>query len=164
MGQTKKPTSPPRQATKLITENRQARHLYHIDEEIEAGLVLTGTEVKSCRQGKVQLKDAYGIEHRGEFFLHGAHISPYSHGNIHNHAPERLRKLLLHKGEIRRLFGQVKEKGYTFIPLKVYFKGARIKVLMGLAKGKKLHDKRASIKEREMKRDIERAFAGKRKR
>jgi SsrA-binding protein len=148
----------PRERIKLIVDNRKARHLYFIDEEIEAGLVLTGTEVKSCRQGRVQLKDAYAINNRGEFFLHRAHISVYDHGNINNHEPERQRKVLLHKHQIKTLYGKIREKGYTLVPLKLYFKGAHIKVLLGLARGKKLHDKRASLRDKQHKREIERAF------
>ena len=144
------------QGIKLITDNRKARYLYAIDDELEAGIVLTGTEVKSCRQNRVNLTDAYALEHKGEFFLQGAHISPYDHGNIQNHEPRRLRKLLLHKKEMGKLFGKLREKGYTLVPLKMYFKGPYVKVKLGLGKGKKLHDKRKTIRDREHKREMDR--------
>jgi len=148
----------PAKRVKLITDNRKARHLYLIEDQIEAGLMLTGTEVKSCRQGKANLTDAYGLENKGEFYLHQAHISPYDRGNLNNHEPKRMRKLLMHKREVNKLYGKIREKGYTLVPLKMYFKGPWVKVLLGLGKGKKLYDKRASLKEKQHKRDVERAL------
>lgn len=149
----KKPES---EARKVVCKNNRAFHDYEILETLEAGLVLTGTEVKSLREGRVNLKDSYAKVEDGEIFLVDAHISPYSHGNIMNHDPLRPRKLLLHKAEIRRLTGKVREKGLTLIPLQIYFRGGRAKVELGLAKGRKLHDKRAEIKRRDEKRDLQR--------
>ncbi|NCO66940.1 MAG: SsrA-binding protein [Nitrospirae bacterium CG_4_10_14_0_8_um_filter_41_23] len=143
---------------KVVCQNRKAYHDYHIDEAIESGIALLGTEVKSLREGKANLKDSYVIIKGGEVFLLNCHISPYSHGNIMNHDPLRTRKLLLHKKEISRLAGKVIAKGYTLIPLKLYFKDSFAKVEIGLAKGKKLFEKREKIKEREAKRTIERVM------
>lgn len=143
---------------KIIAENRKARHDYHIEETYEAGLVLTGTEVKSLRAGKASLRDSFARVEGGEVFLHNMHISPYEKGNIYNHDPTRTRKLLLHRSEIRRLIGKTKEKGYTLIPLRLYFKGNYAKVEIALAKGKKLYDKRREIAERDARREIEKAF------
>jgi len=143
---------------KVVCQNRKAYHNYHIDEAIESGIALLGTEVKSLREGKANLKDSYVIIKGGEVFLLNCHISPYSHGNIMNHDPLRTRKLLLHKKEISRLAGKVIAKGYTLIPLKLYFKDSFAKVEIGLAKGKKLFEKREKIKEREAKRTIERVM------
>lgn len=140
----------------LLAENRKARFNYHIEETYEAGLVLTGTEVKSCRAGKANLTDAYAAFRGGELFLQQLHIGEYSHGNRANHNPLRTRKLLMHRGELQKLLGRL-QTGESFIPLKMYVKNRRIKVLMGLAKGKKAHDKRQDIKEREAKREIARA-------
>src|SRR5262245_4727482 len=144
-------------AQRDIAVNRRARHDYFIEETIEAGLVLTGSEVKSLRAGKAQLKDSYGRIDRGEVWLFNAHISEYAAAAQFGHEPTRSRKLLLHRREIERLVGKVKERGLTLIPLRLYFKHGRAKVELGLARGKKLYDKRASIKERESKREVERA-------
>ncbi|MCE5194433.1 MAG: SsrA-binding protein SmpB [Nitrospiraceae bacterium] len=142
----------------IICQNRKAFHDYHIEETIEAGISLLGTEVKSLRDGKGNLKDSYVLIKNDEAFLFNCHISPYSHGNIMNHEPLRTRKLLLHKKEIERLQGKVAQKGYSLIPLKVYFKKSVAKVEIGLAKGKKQYEKRESIKEREAKREIDKAM------
>lgn len=142
---------------KPICTNRKAYHEYHIDETFEAGIVLTGTEVKSLREGKANLKDSYAKIKDGEIFLVNAHISPYSCGNIFNHEPKRDRKLLMHKREINRLFGKVKERGYTLVALSMYFdKRNRAKLEIALAKGKTLYDKRESIKRKDEKRFTER--------
>lgn len=142
---------------KPICTNRKAYHEYHIEETFEAGLVLTGTEVKSLREGKANLKDSYAKIKDGELFLVNAHISPYSCGNIYNHAPKRDRKLLMHKREINRLFGKVKERGYTLVALSMYFdKRNMAKMQIALAKGKTLYDKRESIKQKDEKRITER--------
>jgi SsrA-binding protein len=144
---------------KLISDNRQARYLYEILETYEAGVSLLGTEVKSIRAGKVNLKDGYAIVRNREAWLFNVHISPYEAGGIYfNHEPRRNRKLLMHRREIDRLIGQVEQKGLTLVPLKLYFKNGKIKVSIGLAKGKKLHDKRETIKSRQDKRDMERAL------
>ena len=141
---------------KYITDNRKARHDYFIHDTYEAGLALTGTEVKSLRRGKVNLKDSVCRIDKGEAYIVGMHISPYEQGNRFNVDPVRTRKLLLHKEEIRKLIGATKEKGYTFIPLNLYFKKGRVKVTVALASGKKLYDKRQALAEKEAKRDIER--------
>lgn len=143
---------------KVVCQNRKAYHDYHIEETLEAGIVLLGTEVKSLREGKANLKDSYVIIKNSEVFLLSCHISPYSHGNITNHDPLRTRKLLLHKREIERLRGRTLQKGYTLIPLKMYFKDSYAKVEIGLAKGKRLYERREKIKEREAKRAIERVM------
>jgi len=143
---------------KIVCQNRKAYHDYHIEETTEAGIALLGTEVKSLREGKANLKDSYVIVKGGEAFLFNCHISPYSHGNIMNHDPVRTRKLLMHKAEIRRLSGKVAAKGFTLIPLKIYFKDSFAKVEIGLARGKKLFEKRDTIKEKEARREIERAM------
>ena len=140
-----------------VATNRRARHEYEILETVEAGLVLRGTEVKSLRAGLVNFKDSYASVRNGEGWLLGCHISPYSHGTDANHEPERDRKLLLHKREITRIVGKTAEKGLTVVPLKVYFKRGRIKIELGLARGKKLHDKRATLRERETRREMEKA-------
>ena len=141
---------------KYIAENRKARHDYFIHETYEAGIALTGTEVKSLRQGKANLKDSFcRIEH-GELLLLGMHSSPYEQGNRFNHDPLRTRRLLMHKYEILKLFGKTKEKGYTLIPLNLYFKKGKVKVTVALVSGKKLYDKRQALAEKEAKRDIER--------
>jgi SsrA-binding protein len=153
------PTSPERLAAQRdIAVNRRARHDYFIEETVEAGLVLTGSEVKSLRAGKAQLKDSYGQIKKGEVWLFNAHISEYAPAAQLGHDPTRSRKLLLHRREIQRLIGKVKERGLTLIPLRLYFKGGRAKVELGLARGKKLYDKRAAIKERESKREVERGM------
>lgn len=141
---------------KIIAENRKARHDYHIEETFEAGIALTGTEVKSLRLGRANLGDSYAVVENGELFLYNMHISPYTHGNMFNHEPKRTRKLLMHKREIMRLLGQTQEKGYTLIPLKAYFRRGKAKIELGLAKGKKLYDKREAIARRDEKRRIDR--------
>ncbi|NLY39419.1 MAG: SsrA-binding protein SmpB [Firmicutes bacterium] len=143
---------------KIISTNRKARHDYHIEETYEAGIVLTGTEVKSVRAARVNLKDSYALVENGELLLYNMHISPYEQGNRFNHDPLRTRKLLMHRVEIRRLAGKVKEKGYALIPLKIYLKRGLVKVELALARGKKLYDKRQAIAERDSRREIERAF------
>jgi SsrA-binding protein len=145
---------------KIIVKNRKARHDYHILDTYEAGIELQGTEVKSLRAGQITLKDSYANVIKGEMFLVGAHINPYEQGNINNHEPERTRRLLLHRREIDRLVSQIEEKGLTLVPLKVYFKHGRAKVELGLAKGKNTIDKRQTIQDREVKRDIDRAMKG----
>jgi SsrA-binding protein len=143
---------------KIVAQNRKAFHDYSIEETVEAGIVLTGTEVKSLRDGKANLKDSYVLIKDSEALLLNCHISPYTHGNITNHDPLRTRKLLLHKKEIARLQGKAFQKGYSLIPLKIYFKGPRAKVEIGLARGKKTYEKRETIKKREADREIERAM------
>ena len=143
--------------TKQITDNRKARHDYFIIETIEAGIELVGTEVKSLRAGNVNLKDAWCSIESGEMFIKGMHISPYDHGNIFNCDPTRERKLLLHKKEILKLFGKVKQEGLTIVPLSLYFKNSKVKVAIGLCKGKKLYDKREDMANKAAKREIERA-------
>lgn len=147
---------------KVVCQNRKAYHDYHIEETLEAGIALLGTEVKSLREGRANLKDSYVAIKGGEALLVNAHISPYSHGNISNHEPLRTRKLLLHEREIRRLAGKVAQKGYSMVPLKIYFKGQRAKVEVGLAKGKRFFEKREAIKEKEARREIERAVKSRR--
>lgn len=144
--------------TKTISENRQARHEYFILESYEAGIELFGTEVKSIRAGGVNLKDSWISIDDGEAFIRGMHIAPYEKGNIFNRDPYRTRKLLLHKSEILKLFGQVKQGGYTLIPISMYFKDSRVKVQVGLCKGKKLYDKRADAAKRDAGREIERTL------
>ena len=141
---------------KIIAENRKARHDYHIDEEFEAGMVLKGTEVKSLRQGRAILKDAYARIKNGEVFIHQMHISPYPFAYYDNHDPLRPRKLLLHKREIKRLSGKVNEKGLTLIPLKMYFKNGKAKISIALARGKRQYDKRDAIRRRDEQREMER--------
>jgi SsrA-binding protein len=142
---------------RVVATNRRARHEYEILETFEAGLVLRGTEVKSLRTGQVNFKDSYATVRNDELWLLGCHISPYSHGTDANHDPERDRKLLLHRREITRLTGKIAERGLTVVPLKLYFKGGRAKIEIGLARGKKLHDKRATLRERETRREMDRA-------
>ena len=144
-------------APRDIAVNRRARHDFIIEETYEAGIVLTGSEVKSLRAGKANLKDSYGRVTKDEAWLLNAHISPYGPASQFGHEPTRTRKLLLHRREIERLMGKVKERGLTLIPLRLYFKNGRVKVEIGLARGKKLYDKRAAIREREVKREVERA-------
>lgn len=141
---------------KIVTKNRKAWHDYSIAEEIEAGIVLLGTEVKSLRSGRANLKDAYGRIDKGELFIHQMHISPYPFAYYDNHDPLRPRKLLLHKSELKRLDAKIREKGFSIIPLKIYFKHGKAKVSIGLARGKRQYDKRHAIKEREMKREMDR--------
>ena len=143
---------------KVITVNRRARHDYFIDETFEAGMVLTGSEVKSLRDGRANLKDSYARIAKGEAFLVNSHISPYPAANQFNHEPTRTRKLLLHKREIRRLTGRVSERGLTLIPLRLYFKKGRVKAELGLARGKKLYDKRETMRKRAVQREVERSL------
>jgi SsrA-binding protein len=146
---------------KIISQNKQARRHFEIGETYEAGLALVGTEVKALREGKCNLTDSYAVIRDGEAFIHDMHISPYSHGNIMNHDPLRVRKLLLHRRELKRLYGKTRERGLTLIPLKVYFKNSKVKVELGIGRGRKLHDKRQELKRRTDKREMERAFRGK---
>jgi SsrA-binding protein len=148
-------------AEKIIAQNKTARLNYFIDDTYEAGIVLVGTEVKALREGKANLKDSYAMVKDGEVFIHEMHISPYSFGNRSNHDPLRVRKLLLHKGEIKRLYGRSREKGLALIPLKVYFKNGKIKVEVGVGRGKRLYDKRESLKNKEDRREIDRGLRGK---
>lgn len=141
---------------KLIAENRKARHDYFVEDTYEAGIVLVGCEVKSIRQGQVNLRDSFAIIKNGEVLAVGMHIAPYQMGSYFNHDPRRNRKLLLNKAEIRKLKAKVEQKGYTLVPLKIYFKDALVKVELGLCKGKETHDKRESIKRREEDRKIDR--------
>lgn len=144
--------------THVAATNRKAYHDYFIEDRFEAGIELTGTEVKSIRQGKLNLKDSFCHVKNGELLLYGMHISPYEKGNIFNREPLRTRKLLMHKREIIKLSARIQQDGYALIPLSVYFKNARVKVELGLARGKKLYDKRASAAERDAKRDIDRVM------
>lgn len=146
---------------KVAATNREAYHSYHILETFECGIALTGTEVKSIREGRCNLKDSYGMIRQGEAFLLNAHISPYSHGNRENHEPTRTRKLLLHKAEIHRLAGKVQEKGLTLVPTRMYLKNGRIKIELALAKGKKLYDKRETERRREADREARAVMKGK---
>ena len=143
---------------KIVSQNKKAYHEYFVDEKFEAGLELTGTEVKSLRKGAINLKDSFCRIDDGELLVFGMHISPYEQGNIFNRDPYRTRRLLMHKKEIMRLFGQVGQKGYALIPLSVYFKGKWAKMEIGLCRGKKLYDKRDAAAERSAKREMERAF------
>ena len=145
------------QGRKLVAQNKKARHDYLIEDTFEAGLVLRGTEVKSLRAGQVNFKDSYASMRNGEGWLLGCHISPYSHGTDANHDPERDRKLLLKRREISRLTGKISERGLTLVPLRLYFKGGHAKVELGLARGKKLHDKRSALREREVRREMDKA-------
>lgn len=148
--------------TRTIAQNRKAYHDYFVLESFEAGIELCGTEVKSIRGGGVNLKDTWCAIQDGEIFVRGMHISPYEQGNIFNRDPLRVRKLLMHKREIMRLFGQVQQQGLALIPLSLYFKGSRVKVQVGLCKGKKLYDKRDAAAERDAKRDIDRELKSRR--
>lgn len=143
---------------RVLCSNKKAYHDYHIEESLEAGIELKGTEIKSLREGKANLKDSYAIIKDGEPFLIGCHISPYSHGNIYNHEPLRTKKLLLHKEEIRKLTGKVTQRGFTLIPLKIYLSKGRAKVEIAMARGKKLFDKREAIKEKDLRRESEKAL------
>ncbi|HUT23175.1 MAG TPA: SsrA-binding protein SmpB [Sumerlaeia bacterium] len=149
----KRPDSP---EVRIVATNRKARHLYHIEQTWEAGIALCGTEVKSLRQGGGSMSDSYASPEAGEIWLFNFHIQPYEQGNRHNAESKRTRKLLLNKREIKRLIGAVTQKGYTLVPLRVYFRGQYVKVEIGLARGKKDFDKRRDIREREMRRDMER--------
>ncbi len=147
-----------KQNIKIMARNREAYHEYFVEEEMEAGIELCGTEVKSIRQGNLNLKDAWCGIKDGQLLVNQMHISPYDHGNIFNRDPRRPRRLLMHRREIMRLLGKVKQDGYSLIPLTVYFKGSLVKVKVGLCKGKKLYDKRQSAAERDAKRQIDRAM------
>ncbi|MEE4357214.1 MAG: SsrA-binding protein SmpB [Desulfococcaceae bacterium] len=142
---------------KIVAENRKARFNYSFEDRFEAGLVLKGTEVKSLREGRAHLKDAYAKIQNGELFVHQMHISPYPFAYYDNHDPERPRKLLMHKHEIRRLTGKIVERGYALIPLNIYFKNGKVKITLGLGKGKQRHDKRETIRRRDQQRDMDRA-------
>ncbi|MFY9139378.1 MAG: SsrA-binding protein SmpB [Thermacetogeniaceae bacterium] len=144
---------------KVVADNRKARHDYFIDEKYEAGIALVGTEVKSIRAGKVSLRDSYAEVVNGEAYLQNMHISPYDKGSRFNHDPKRPRKLLLHKREIKKLLGQTTQKGYTLIPLRLYFKRGKVKVELALARGKKLYDKRQDIAKRDAQREMARALS-----
>lgn len=147
-----------KESIKLVANNKKAYHDYFIDEKYEAGIELFGTEVKSIRMGKCSVKEAFVKIDRGEVYVCGMHISPYEKGNIFNRDPFRVRKLLMHKKEIMRLFGLVKQENYTLIPVSLYFKGSHVKMQLGLCKGKKLYDKRQDLAKRDAKRDIDRAL------
>lgn len=147
-----------KETMKLVANNKKAYHDYFILESYEAGIVLAGTEVKSLRMGKCSIKESFIRIEDGEMFIYGMHISPYEKGNIFNKDPLRVRKLLLHKKEIDKIFGKMKEKGITVVPLKVYFSGSLVKVEIGLAKGKKLYDKRDDIAKKDQKREAQREF------
>lgn len=149
------------ESIKIIANNKKARHEYFIENTYEAGIELSGTEVKSVRKGSVNLKDSYAAVDKGEVFVYNMHISPYEQGNIFNKDPMRTRRLLLHKYEINKLIGYVQQKGYTLVPLSIYLKGSLVKVQLAVAKGKELHDKRHAIAERDAKREMERQFRGK---
>ena len=144
--------------TRPIAANRKAFHDYFVEDKLEAGIVLVGTEVKSARQGRVNLRDSYAEVREGEVYLVGAHISPYEQGNLANHEPLRARKLLLHVNEIARLQQKINERGYTLVPTRMYFRGSRVKVEIALAYGKKQYDKRADLASRDAQRDVERAL------
>jgi len=147
---------------KIVCQNKKARFDYHIIEVIEAGMVLVGTEVKSLREGRANLKDSYARIKNGELYLVQAHISPYTHTHYGNHDPERVRKLLVHKRELKRLTGKTQEKGLTLVPLKIYFKEGKAKVELALASGKKGYDKRETLKRKDQKREMERAIKDRR--
>ena len=149
---------PHQQGIKIVAQNRKAWHDYFIEEKYECGIALFGTEVKSIRQGKVNLKESWAQIRKGEVWVEGMHISPYEQGNIFNRDPMRPKKLLLHRNEIRKLDGQVMKQGFTLIPLEMYLKDGRVKVMLGLCKGKQLHDKRDSIARKDSDREIRRAL------
>lgn len=148
----------PKENVKLIANNKKAYHDYFIEDKYEAGISLAGTEVKSLRQGKCSIKESFIRIEKGEIYIYGMHVSPYEKGNIFNKDPLRVRKLLLHKYEINKMAGKIAEKGYTLVPLQVYFKGSLVKVEIGLARGKKLYDKRQDIAKKDQKREMEREF------
>ncbi len=152
---------PIKKGTKTVSSNKKAYHDYFIEEKYEAGISLKGTEVKSIRMGTLNLKDSYCTFKNGEIFITGMHISPYEKGNIFNSDPTRVRKLLMHKREIIKLFSTVKQDGYSVVPLSIYFKDSKVKVELGLAKGKKLHDKRDSIAKKDASREMDRAIKDK---
>ena len=147
-----------KESIKLIANNKKAYHDYFIEDTYEAGISLAGTEVKSMRMGKCSLKESFIKDEKGELFIYGMHISPYEKGNIFNKDPLRVRKLLMHRYEINKIMGKVTIKGYTLVPLKVYFKGSLVKVEIGLARGKKLYDKREDMAKRDVQREIDRAL------
>ncbi|MDD7146972.1 MAG: SsrA-binding protein SmpB [Lachnospiraceae bacterium] len=147
-----------KEAMKLVANNKKAYHDYFIDEKYEAGVSLHGTEVKSLRMGKCSIKEAFVRIENGEVFVYGMHVSPYEKGNIFNKDPLRVKKLLLHKAEINKLLGKIKEKGFTLVPLQVYFKNGKAKVEIGLARGKKLYDKRQDIAKKDQRREAEKEF------
>ena len=147
-----------KESQKLIANNKKAYHDFFIDETYECGIALHGTEVKSMRMGKCSIKEAFIRIEDGEVFVYGMHVSPYEKGNIFNKDPLRVKKLLLHKYEINKLLGKIKEKGYTLVPLQVYFKGGKVKVEIGLARGKKLYDKREAIAKKDQRREAEKEF------
>lgn len=147
-----------KEAMKLVANNKKAYHDYFVDEKYETGLVLHGTEVKSLRMGQCSIKEAFVRIENGEVWIYGMHISPYEKGNIFNKDPMRPKKLLMHKSEINRLLGKIKEKGFTLVPLQVYFKDGRAKLEIGLCRGKKMYDKRADIAKRDIQREAEREF------
>ena len=147
-----------KESTKTIAQNKKAHHDYFVLESYEAGIELCGTEVKSLRAGRVNLKDSWCNIVDGEIFVNGMHISPYDHGNVFNKDPMRVRRLLMHKKEILKLFGTLQQQGLSLIPISLYFKGSKVKMQVGLCKGKKLYDKRASMAERDAKRNIDRAL------
>lgn len=146
----------PKGEGKVVATNRKASHDYVIEETIETGMVLTGTEIKSIRNGRINLKDGFAKIHQGEVLLHNVHISPFEQGNIFNHEPLRTRKLLLHKQQIRRMDKDIKQSGYTLVPLKVYLKDGFAKCLLGIARGKKNYDKREALKQKDIKRETDR--------
>ncbi len=152
-----------KQHVKVVATNRKARHDYHIDDSLEAGLVLTGSEIKSIRAGQVNLRDSYAIVRDNELWLVNTHIAPYKQASSANHEPRRERKLLMHRREINRLIGKLQEKGLTLVPLKIYLKDSRAKVELGLARGKKLYDKRQSLRERDDRRQMDRAMGRRQK-
>ncbi|GGA44754.1 SsrA-binding protein [Kroppenstedtia guangzhouensis] len=146
----------PKGGVKVVARNRKAHHEYHVEDTYEAGIVLTGTEIKSIRQGRVNLKDSYALINDGEVYLVNMHISPFEQGNRFNHDPTRTRKLLLHKGEINKLIGLTKQKGFTLVPLDLHLRNGYAKIQLALAKGKKLHDKREAVAKRDADREIRR--------
>ena len=148
----------PKENVKLIANNKKAYHDYFIEDKYEAGISLAGTEVKSLRQGKCSIKESFIRIEKGEVFIYGMHVTPYEKGNIFNKDPLRVKKLLLHKYEINKMAGKIAEKGYTLVPLQVYFRGSLVKVEIGLAKGKKLYDKRQDIAKKDLKREAQRDF------
>ena len=143
---------------KIIAQNKTGRLNYFIEDTYEAGIALVGTEVKALREGKANLKDSYAMVKDGEVFIHEMHISPYTYGNRQNHDPLRVRKLLLHKGEIKRLYGKSRDRGLALIPLKLYFKGGKVKMEIGVGRGKKLYDKRESLRDKDDRREMERGM------
>jgi SsrA-binding protein len=153
----------PKGKGKVVAQNKKAFHDYFIEETFEAGIVLQGTEIKSIRAGRANLKDSYARIEKGEVFLHNMHVSPYEQGNRYNHDPLRTRKLLLHRQQINKLIGETKEAGYSLVPTKLYLKDGFAKIELALAKGKKKYDKREDLKRKEAKREIERAFRDRQK-